>query len=260
MNKTIAITGGSGGLGKRLVRLFSNNKDNICSLSRSNKDGLSNHFFCDVTDEASVNSAISDVAKKYGSIDMLICNSGIGLAGGIESTPTDMVKSVFDVNFYGTLYTVKAALKYMKSGSRIIAISSASAFFPLPYRSIYSASKSALNMMMFGLNMELSAEGIKVCSVCPGEINTEFVKNRLWYNANDKSKKNLENISKNFHKKQNSRMNADNVADIIFKISNKKHIKPVYIIGLKYKIFYFISKILPSRLFLSIISKKYGGK
>lgn len=259
MKKTIVITGGSKGLGKRLISLFSKNEDNIYSLSRSNKDNYKNHYACDVTNEQSVIQTIEKIGKACGKIDILICNAGIGLAGAIETTPTETVKKVFDVNFYGALHLIKAALKYMEKGSKIIVISSASAFFSVPYRSIYSASKSALNMMITGLNMELAKENINCCAICPGEIDTDFVKNRLWH-TDDKNKDILESISNKFKNKQKSRMDAGKVSKKIFKIINKKRLKPVYIIGAKYRFFYFISKILPYNLLLKITSKKYGGK
>lgn len=261
MNKTIVITGGSGGLGKRLVRLFSMNKDNVCSLSRSNDEKIENHFYCDVKDEQSVENAINSVVQKFGKIDMLICNSGIGLCGAIGDTPTDLVKNVIDVNFYGVLYTIKSALKHMNKEGKIIAISSASAFFALPYRIIYSASKSALNMMMFGLLMELSSTKIQTTSICPGEIDTDFVKNRLWHIENSNQDKNsVKTVADNFIKKQKGRMDADTVALKIFKICYKKRLCPLYIIGLKYKLFYFASKIIPFKMFLKLTNKMYGAK
>lgn len=260
MDRIIVITGGSGGLGKQLSDLYIDNKDIVCCLSRSNKDGVKNFYVCDVEQEDSVNEAIDKVVKDFGKIDILILNAGIGLAGDIETTPSDMVKKVFDVNFFGALYTVKAALKYMQGKSKIIAVSSASAFFSLPYRSVYSASKSALNMITNALYMELKSFNIQVCTVCPGEIDTPFTKNRLWHSGGEKYKNSLSEINNKFLKHKKSRMSVNTVANKIYQISNKNHLPPVIIIGAKYKVFYILSKILPYKLLLKLTMKMYGGK
>jgi NAD(P)-dependent dehydrogenase (short-subunit alcohol dehydrogenase family) len=259
MNRIVLITGGSGGLGKKLTELFTKDGDTVCSLSRSNKDGYKYHFDCDVTDEESVKKAVDSAASLYGKIDMLICNAGIGLAGALETTPSDMVKSVFDVNFFGALYTVKAALNYMKEGSKIIAVSSAAAFFSLPYRSIYSASKSALNMMFDGLNMELKKDKIQVCSVCPGEIDTPFGENRLWHRAG-KYENDIQAVAEKLKAGEKRKMTAEAAAKKIFDKVNKRRLPPVFIIGAKYRFFYFMSKIMPKRLLLYFTTKKYVGK
>lgn len=260
MDKIVVITGGSSGLGKKLLKLFTASGDIVCCLSRSNTENYINHFFCDVKDEESVKTAISSAMEKYGRIDILICNSGVGIAGATEILPSEKIKEVMDINFYGAFYTIKYGLKYMKAGGKIINISSAAALFALPFRSIYSASKSALNMMSFGLNMELAPQNITSTAICPGEIQTEFVKNRIQYFGNDKYSSKVKSISEEFIKKQDKRMPADYAAAKIFKIINKIKIKPFYIIGTKYKFFYFISKILPTAFFLKITGKKYGGK
>ncbi len=260
MKRVIVITGGSGGLGKRLVRFFSDNGDAVCTLSRSNGEDIPNHYVCDVTDCGSVNAAIAEIVQTFGSIDILICGAGIGLAGAIEDTPLQKVKAVFDVNFFGVINTVQACVPYMKRGSKIVAISSASAFFSLPYRSIYSASKSALNIMATGLNMELNQSGIEVCSVCPGEIDTAFTQNRLWHYGG-KHDNELKRIAEKFTKHKNRRMSAEKVAYIIYgKLNGKRRLPPLFIIGAKYKFYYFLSKILPLRLFIALTAKKYGGK
>lgn len=256
LSKLIAITGASSGLGLEIRRLYTELGYTVCNLSRTNPDGYDKHFFCDVTDEQSVIKAFKEISDRYGKISRLFVNAGIGMAGTIEDAPTDFVKKVMDINFYGAYYTCKHSLKYLENDGRIINISSVCALFALPYRTAYCASKAALNMLSFGLAMELKDKDIKVCSVCPGEIKTEFSANRLKSTDGDeKYGGGVKEFLDHNVKKQHTRMSVLNVAQKIYRITEKNKIKRFYIIGGKYKVFYFFSKILPLNTFLKITEK-----
>jgi short-subunit dehydrogenase len=109
--------------------------------------------------------------------------------------------------------------------------------------------------------MELAGQGITSAAICPGEINTEFTKNRIQhFDGNVKYDGKVQALADEFIKKQEKRMPADYAADRIFKIINKKKIKPFYIIGNKYRLMYFFSRLVPTGLLLKAINKKYGGK
>jgi short-subunit dehydrogenase len=255
MCKIIVIVGGSGGVGKRLAGYFSEHGDDVFSLSRSNKKGFNNHIYCDVTDETSVKKAIDEVGTNYGRIDTLILCNGIGMGGDLENSPVDKIKYVFDVNYFGCVSCVQAALKYMPNNSRIAVIGSAAAFFALPYRSVYSASKAALNVFSAALDMELRKKGIRAVSICPGEIDNEFVANRLWAESGENDDK-LKSLKKRLKNKK--RMDPDKAAEKIFSVINKKRVRPLYIIGFKYKFFYVLSKLLPVSAMHKLIYKMYG--
>lgn len=259
MGKVIVITGGSGGLGKKLRELFTARGDTVCSLSRSNPDGYAQHFFCDVSQEDSVKSALESAMQRHKRIDVLIVNSGIGIAGATELLDSGKVKEVMDINFFGAFYTVKHSLKYMDKGARIVNISSVCAFFPLPFRTVYCASKAALSLFSLSLDMELKARGITSTAVCPGEIRTGFSKNRIKsLSTNEFYGEKIADSLKEIERKEPKRMTVDYAAKRIFKIIEGRKIKPFYIIGRKYKVFYFFSKILPSNLFYRITAKLYS--
>lgn len=251
MCKNIVIVGGSGGIGKRLVNYYQARGDVVYSLSRSNKKHFDYHIDCDVTDGASVANAFDNLGREILNIDTLILCSGIGMGGDLENSPVDKIKYVFDVNYFGALSCVKAALKFMRSGSRIAVISSAAAFFALPYRSVYSASKAALNILSAALDMELKGKGIKTVCVCPGDIANEFVKNRLWTEG-AKTQSLKEQL------KSSKRMDPDKAAGKIFAVINKKKVRPLYIIGFKYKFYYALSKLLPASIMHKLIYRMYG--
>lgn len=258
----IVITGASSGIGFSIYKFFSKDKSNIvCSLSRSNKNNLQNFFKCDVTSYENVKECLSNIYNKFGKIDVLINNAGVGISGALELTPIEETKKVIDTNFYGTYFCLKEAIKYLNKNGKIINISSVCAFFPLPYRSVYSASKSAVNMLTLGLRMELENAGFQVTTICPGDTKSGFNNNRIKIaSTNERYENGVSYSSKKIDKNYNKRMETDYVGCKIFKIINKKKLKPLYIIGCKYKLLYFVSKILPIKVVLNFTNKMFNKR
>jgi len=166
-----------------------------------------------------------------------------------------------NVNFMGAFLCYKYALPLMKSGAKIINISSVCALFPIPYRGFYCASKSALSSISLSAYMELKNSKISVVTICPGQTKSNFEKNRIKNMAtNERYADTIESTAKALAKTEdnNSRMSTDYVAKIILKQSYKKNPKPMKIIGFKYKLFYFAQRILPTRMFLWFTNKFLG--
>ena len=96
----IVITGASSGIGNALYKLFSNDANNIvCCVSRSNKDNLENFYKCDITSYEEVKNCLNEIYNKFGKIDILINNAGIGISGALELLPIENFNSVIDTNF-----------------------------------------------------------------------------------------------------------------------------------------------------------------
>lgn len=245
--RNIVITGASSGLGEALKNIFLQQGDRVVSLQRTNVEG---GIVCDISKEEDVKNAFLKIKKDLGSIDILINNSGYGVFSKLKNLSCLEFEREYQVNLFGAFYTYKYARELMKKGGKIINISSVCAFFPLPFRSVYCSSKAALNNLTFSLSME--EKDIQLTSICPGEISTNFNKNRVV--VEDKSlKKQIEELNKDKKK-----MSREKVAKKIFKISKRKKIKPLYIIGTKYKFLYFLQKILPQKLFLNMTQKIFG--
>jgi len=257
MQKIAAITGASGGLGSALYKSLTLKGYTVYSLSLDNPEDFSNFVYCDVTTEETVMAAFKEISNS-GGIDLLIVNAGIGVMGATEDLPSPTIERVIDVNYTGAMYTLKHGAKALNKSGRILVTASASGLFPLPYRGLYCATKSALHISALSMDLEMRKNGKRVVSVCPGEINTRFVENRITHCGGEHSE-NVENLKKEFIEKRNTRMSADFAAKQYLKIADKKNPKPFYIIGGKYKFFYLMSKILPCRLFHKLIMKKYGG-
>ncbi|MEE9586211.1 MAG: SDR family oxidoreductase [Nitrososphaerales archaeon] len=116
----------------------------------------------DVTDEASVKTAINTVVEKEGQIDVLVNNAGYALMGSVEDLSSQEVQDVFNTNVFGVFRTTQAVLPTMrkqKSG-RIISISSLAGFMGMPILSAYSASKFAVEGFTESLRLEVAPFGI----------------------------------------------------------------------------------------------------
>lgn len=259
MNKIVVITGGSSGIGKEIAELFRKNKDIVYTLNRSNANDV-NNFVCDISNEEVVERIINQIGEKHKNIDIVINCAGYGISGALELTSVSDMENIFDVNMKGTFLVNKYATKFLKEHSTIINIASACALFPLPFRGLYCSSKSAVNMYSHCLNLELKPSKINVCSICLGETKTNFTKNRIKnFETNSRYGNRIANAAYSIDKKDDKRMPADKVAKKIFKIANKKRVKPMVIISGKMKFLYFISKFIPLSWLIQFTQKFMGG-
>ncbi len=259
--RNVVITGGTSGIGEACVEYFKNKGDNVIVLARKNPNNLPNFYACDVSNEEQVMQTFNEIGAKYTYIDVLINNAGFGLSGATELVNNKDSKNLFDVNFFGVVNCYKYALQFMKEGSSIINVSSVCAFFPLPFRGFYCASKSAVNLISYSMRMECAPLKIKVCSVCPGDTKTNFTKNRVKnFETNERYGDRIKNAAEGIDSKEDKRMSPKVVSKAIYKVSKKHRPKPYIIVGAKYKMLNFFNKILPLSWFLFFTQKFFGGK
>jgi NAD(P)-dependent dehydrogenase (short-subunit alcohol dehydrogenase family) len=128
----------------------------------------------DVTDPGSVTSAVQEVVKQAGAIDVLVNNAGIGSVGVVEDYTDAEIRYVFETNFFGAVRTTRAVLPAMRAqgSGTIIMVSSISGLRTFPFSSVYSASKFALEAISNGLRYELGPFGIRVVLIEPGNFRT----------------------------------------------------------------------------------------
>ncbi|MBQ3214204.1 MAG: SDR family NAD(P)-dependent oxidoreductase [Clostridia bacterium] len=258
--RNVVITGGTSGIGKSCYEYFSSKGDNVIILARKNPEKLPNFYVCDVTDEMQVMQVFNTIGTKYACIDVLINNAGFGISGATELVDEKTSKDMFNVNYFGVVNCYKYALPYMKKGSTIINLSSVCAFFPLPFRGHYCASKSAVNMITYSQRMECNPFGVKVTAVCPGDVKTNFTKNRVKnFETNERYGDRIKNAAESIDSKDDKRMKPIVVAKAVYKQSKKRNPKPYTIVGTKYKILNFAMRFLPLNLLLRFTSKFFGG-
>ncbi len=255
------VTGGSSGIGKAACALLRDGGFDVYELSRSGKseDGIK-HITADITDEKNVDAALKKVVDEAGGIDLLVNNAGMGISGAVEFTELSAAKKIFDVNFFGTLICIKAALPYLrksKSG-RIVNLSSVAAPVAIPFQSFYSATKSAVNSLTLALRNEVKPFGIKVCAVMPGDAKTGFTDAREKNTAGaELYGKAIERAVTAMEKDERNGMSPERVAKVVYRAATAKNPKPLYTAGGVYKLFVFLTKVLPTRLFNWIVGKVY---
>jgi NAD(P)-dependent dehydrogenase (short-subunit alcohol dehydrogenase family) len=131
----------------------------------------------DVTDDASVQTAVREVMRRAGRIDLLVNNAGFGVApGGAEESSIEQVQSIFDTNFLGVVRMTRAVLPHMRrqGSGRIINIGSVLGFLPMPYGALYSATKHAIEGYSESLDHEVRTLGIRVSVIEPAYTKTPF--------------------------------------------------------------------------------------
>jgi short-subunit dehydrogenase len=178
-NKVVAITGGTDGIGKALVEAFLQKGAKVATCARTVQklDEMKMAFagkplltvVADVSKEADCKNFIEKTIEEYNGIDILINNAGLSMRALFKDTELDTLRTLMDVNFWGTVYCTKYALDaVLKSKGTIVGVSSIAGYRGLPGRSGYSASKFAVNGWLEALRTELLETGVNVMWVCPG--------------------------------------------------------------------------------------------
>src|SRR5207253_1041937 len=136
----------------------------------------------DVTSDASVADAVTQLMQREGRIDLLINNAGFGVApAGAEESSIEQAQSIFDTNFFGIVRMTRAVLPHMRQqgAGRIINIGSVLGLLPMPYGALYAATKHAIEGYSESLDHELRTRGIRVSVVEPAYTKTQFDANFL---------------------------------------------------------------------------------
>lgn len=264
MKQVVIITGVSSGIGYDLATFLNEKGYLVYGISRSsvNIPGVT-HMSGDITDEAKMQAIIKNIFEKEGRIDILINNAGMGISGSIEGTKTEDVKNIFNVNFVGAFITIKATLPYLRQQNygKIINVGSVASEFAIPFQAFYSSSKAALKSFGDALANEVAPYKIKVCTILPGDIKTNFTKNR---------EKNIEELDAYktrvlksiavMEKDEQKGMTVRYASKQIYKVIKKKRMPLQKTIGNEYKLLLFIKRFLPTKLVNNLVGKIYGFK
>ena len=126
-------------------------------------------------------SLIERALACFGRIDVLVNNAGVGLYSPFWEADRAAIRGLMEVNFLAPLELIRGVLPHMRrqGGGTIVNVSSIAGKIPLPWLTLYSASKAALNFISDGLRMEVAEAGIHVVSVCPGYVSTGFMEHVL---------------------------------------------------------------------------------
>lgn len=178
-----AVTGGASGIGLATARALAGAGAQVAvlDLDPSGADDDLCGIVADVTSRASMDAAIAAVIERFGGLDILINNAGIGAVGTVEESSDQEWARVLDVNVVGMARSAAAALPHLRASraAAIVNVCSVAALNGLPQRALYGASKGAVLSLTFAMATDHVREGIRVNAVSPGTVSTPFVERNL---------------------------------------------------------------------------------
>jgi len=199
--KVALVTGASGGLGARFAKVLAQAGAQVVLASRQidrlkelraeieAEGGAAHVVMLDVTDYASIKSAVAHAETEAGPIDVLVNNSGVSMAGRLIDVTPEEYAYVMDTNQRGAFFVAQEVAKRMiarakgnpKKAHRIINIASVAGLRVVPQIGMYCASKAALVHMTKSMAIEWGRYGINVNAICPGYIGTDM--NSQYFNT-----------------------------------------------------------------------------
>ena len=193
MKKTLegnvsVVTGGGSGIGAAIAQKLAElgTKVVVCGRTRQHLENTVNTVVksgfqaewveCDVTELRSVESLAKHLESKYGRLDVLVNNAGIGSFNSpLHSMPPEAWDSILNTNLRGVYYCIRALVPLMiRGGGHVVNISSLAGKNALPNGAAYAASKWGLNGLSYSIAEELRGHNIRVSVVCPGSTNTDL--------------------------------------------------------------------------------------
>jgi len=265
MSKVIFITGASSGIGKAIGEFLHHKNFKVYGTSR-NPERIENSLFplvrLDVRNVESIKLAVTEILSKEERIDVVINNAGVGITGPLEEIPTEEIKNNFETNLFGPIEVMKAVLPQMRKRKKglIINITSIAGYMGLPYRSVYSASKGALELISEAISMEVKEFGINVTNVAPGDFATNIASGRYHAPLTKDSdyEKSYGTTLKMMDAHVDGGSNPNDMAEAIFKIINTKKPKIHYKVGAFMQKFSIVLKrILPDMVYEKLLMNHY---
>lgn len=183
--RTIAITGATAGIGAATARALVAEGANVALGARRTdrlaalEDELGDHVVTvemDVRDPAGSRALVEAGIERFGRLDALVANAGIGAYGGIMDLSDDELATMMDTNVAGTVWPIRAAVPHLLEAGRgdIVIVSSVAGLRGGGDEAVYAATKFAQVGLAGGLDRELRARNIRVSTICPGGVATEF--------------------------------------------------------------------------------------
>uniref|UniRef100_A0AC35TS17 3-oxoacyl-[acyl-carrier-protein] reductase n=1 Tax=Rhabditophanes sp. KR3021 TaxID=114890 RepID=A0AC35TS17_9BILA len=188
--KVVLITGGNSGIGRAIAVKFAEENAKVVIVGRTAKtlaetkeeligNGAKEEHILAINADVSVKEEttriVDETIKKFGKLDILINNAGVGNLQGADPDAIESYDYIMNLNVRGVINLCTAAIPHLKeTKGNIINISSIAAFFPTSSGGFYSMSKAALDMYTKCLASKVTEHGVRVNSINPGAVKTSF--------------------------------------------------------------------------------------
>lgn len=273
----VLVTGASSGIGKATAEYLmklgfhvygtSRKAPEINNTAHTSSDAATGGFIdmipLDVNSDESAEKAVKLILEREGRIDVLVSNAGTGVAGSVEDTSMDECRKQIETNFFGSLRMIRHVLPIMReqASGKIIVVGSVAGVISIPYQSMYSASKFALEALVEVLRHEIAPFGVKACLVEPGDTKTGFTASREIAEAAKSGTPYQERFKKSVSRMEHDEQNGASpyaVAKAIHGMILRKNPPIRTAVGFSYKAILFLKKLLPSRLVEKLVGMLYS--
>ncbi len=261
------ITGASSGIGRDCALHLHSRGYKVYgarrSIQQTNLNGITT-LPIDVTDDASVQSAIDQIISVENRLDVVVNCAGFGIAGAIEDTSIEEAKAQFETNFFGTMRVCKYVLPIMRAqqSGLIVNVSSLGGLTSVPFQTVYCASKFALEGLTEALRMEVAPFGIHVVMIEPGDFATGFTAGRQRTKQSQSNNAYSEKYHKALSQMERDEMNGPSpqlIAQVLERILNTPKPRLRYTTGrLDQRLGVALKRVLPHSLYERILLQTYG--
>jgi NAD(P)-dependent dehydrogenase (short-subunit alcohol dehydrogenase family) len=174
------ITGGSSGIGLAIARALRDDGFELTLAARTPEkleaaaaELGANAVIANVADDDECERLVREHAERFGRLDVLVNSAGVGLGGPTEHLSTKKWDLQLDVNLRGTFVVTRAAIPLLReSHGLVVNLASIAGTVPVPGLAAYGASKAGVISLTNSMNRELEADGIRICAICPGFVDT----------------------------------------------------------------------------------------
>ena len=267
--KVVLITGTSSGIGQACALHLTQQGYRVYGTSRQANPArrgqapLFELLQMDVDDEASVQAGINRIMQKEGRLDGVVNNAGFRLAGAVEDTTVAEAKAQFETSFFGVLRVCRAVLPIMRQqqSGHIINISSIAGLIAVPFQSMYSAAKYAVEGLIESLRMEVSPLGIRVVLVEPGDFHTQLTINSRKTAASQQNPAYADKFNRAVGVMEHDETHGpspDQIAPLVERILNHPRPRLRYVVGPAYEsVALGLKRVLPAGWFELGLMKYY---